>query len=200
MPISFSENENKYEILDEIKKLPDNLNTVFNENEIISIAEKYYHEEAIYPLSRGFMIPVALEAGRKIEEVLYANSIGTSMGNSAELKHGPLTLVKDKVMLFLIPPASSHHKIITTIDQVKIRGAKIIVVSTHGDEITENLVKENYIDDVFWIPKTHEFITPILYIAPLYLLIYYMAIMKKKVDGQINPDRPRYLAKSITVD
>lgn len=200
LSISLSENDNKYEILDEIKKLPDNLNTIFNGNEIISIAEKYYHEEAIYPLSRGFMIPVALEAGRKIEEVLYVNSIGTSMGNSAELKHGPLTLVKDKVMLFLIPPASSHNKIITTIGQVKIRGAKIIVVATQGDEIIEDLVKENCIDDVFWIPKTHEFIASILYIAPLYLLIYYMAIMKKKVDHQINPDRPRYLAKSITVD
>lgn len=200
LSISFSENERKYEILDEIKKLPHNLSTVFNENEIISIAEKYYHEEAIWPLSRGFMVPVALEAGRKIEEVLYVNSIGTSMGISAELKHGPLTLVKDKVMLFLIPPASSHNKIITTIDQVNIRGAKIIVVATQGDEIIENLVKENYIDDAFWIPKTHESIAPILYIAPLYLLIYYMAIMKKKMDNQINPDRPRYLAKSITVD
>jgi glucosamine--fructose-6-phosphate aminotransferase (isomerizing) len=146
------------------------------------------------------MVPVALEAGRKVEEILYAHSIGTSMGSSAELKHGPLTMVKNKVMLFLIPPASGYHKIITNIDEVKTRDAKIIVVATQGDEIIANLEKEDYIDDLVWIPKTHELVAPILYIVPLYLFVYYMAIMKKKVDGQINPDRPRYLAKSITVD
>ncbi len=202
LSISLSENKKKHEILDEIKKLPDNLSTVIEEKEIIRIAEKYYQEGAIYPLSRGIMVPVALEAGRKIEEVLYAQSIGTSMGSSAELKHGPLTMVKDKVMLFLVPPASGHNKIIANIDQVKARDAKIIVVATKGDEIIENLAKENYIDDVIWIPETQELLTPILYIVPLYLLVYYLAIKKKEsgIGYQINPDRPRYLAKSITVD
>lgn len=200
LSISLSEDKKKYEILDEIKKLPDNLSTVFKKNEIIRIAEEYYQENAIYPLSRGIMVPVAFETGRKIEEILYAHSIGTSMGSSAELKHGPLTMVKDKVMLFLIPPTKSYHKIIANIDEVKVRDAKIIVVATQGDEIIANLEKEEYIDYVIWIPKTHELVAPILYIVPLYLFVYYMAIMKKKVNGQINPDRPRYLAKSITVD
>lgn len=198
LSISLSENEKKYEILDEIKNLPVNLNKIFEKKEVKHIeltAEKYYKESAIYPLSRGIMVPVALEAGRKIEEVLYAHSIGTSMGSSAELKHGPLTMVKNKIMLFLIPPASSHHKIITNIDEVKTREAKIIVVATLGDEKIENLVKENYIDDVFWVPKIHEFIAPILYIVPLYLFVYHMAIEKA-----VNPDNPRNLAKSITVD
>lgn len=202
LSISFSEDKKRYEILDEIKKLPDNLSTVIEENDVIRIAEKYYKEGAIYPLSRGIMVPVALETGRKIEELLYAHSIGTSMGSSAELKHGPLTMVKDKVMLFLVPVGKSYHKILTNIDEVKSRDAKIIVVATKGDEIIENLVKENYIDDVIWIPKAHELLAPILFITPLYLLVYHMALLNKMAYPllQINPDRPRYLAKSITVD
>lgn len=199
LSIALSQDKKKYEILDAIKKLPDTLRLI-EENEIIRIAEKYYRENEIYPLSRGILAPVALEAGRKIEEILYAHSIGTSMGSSAELKHGPLTMVRDKVMLFLVPPAA-HHKIITNIDEVKARDAKIIVVAAQGDDIIGNLEKESYIDDVIWIPKAHELVSPILYMVPLYLLVYYMAVKKKKAGmEQINPDRPRYLAKSITVD
>jgi len=203
--ISISKNEKKFEILDEIKRLPNYLNEIFNEefeNEVIYLAEKYYQSSAFYPLSRGIMVPVALDAGRKIEEVLYAQTIGTSMGSSAELKHGPLTMVKNNVVLFLVPPPTTkgHHKIIANIHEVKTRDAKIIVIATQGDEEIANLTKANCIDDVIWLPKAHELVAPILYIIPLYLLTYYLAIKKIETGDQIYPDSPRHLAKAITVD
>ena len=143
------------------------------------------------------MVPVALDVGRKFEEVLYVQTVGTSMGSSAELKHGPLTMVKNKVILFLVPPPTTkgHHKIIANINEVKVRDAKIIVIATQGDDEIVELDKVKCINDILWMPKGHELLAPFFYIIPLYLLIYYLAIMNK-----INPDRPRYLAKTITVD
>ncbi|MCD4734627.1 MAG: SIS domain-containing protein, partial [Bacteroidales bacterium] len=129
-------------------------------------------------------------------------TIGTSMGSSAELKHGPLTMVKNKVVLFLVPPSTTtgYHKINSNIHEVKTRDAKIIVFATQGDEEIAKLTILNYIDDAIWIPKTHELVAPILYIVPLYLLIYYLAIKKIETGIQIYPDSPRHLAKAITVD
>ena len=198
--ISISENEKKIEILDEIKRLPETIDIILNdefENIIKELTEKYYCKDAFYPLSRGIIRPVALEAGRKIEEILYLQTFGTSMGSSAELKHGPLTMVKKKVMLFLVPLPTNegHHKIIANIHEVKVRDAKIIVIATQGDEEIVELNKVKCIDDVLWIPKSHELLAPIIYIIPLYLLTYCLAIMNK-----INPDRPRNLAKTLTVD
>ena len=151
--ISISEKENKFEILDEIKRLPETIDNILNdkfENRIIQLTEKYYTEGAFYPLSRGIIRPVALEAGRKIEEILYLQTIGTSMGSSAELKHGPLTMVKNKVMLFLVPPPTTkeHHKIIVNIHEVKVRDAKIIVIATQGDKEIVKLDKVKCIDDI----------------------------------------------------
>lgn len=198
--ISISEKENKFEILDEIKRLPETIDNILNdkfENRIIQLTEKYYTEGAFYPLSRGIIRPVALEGGRKIEEILHLQTFGTSMGSSAELKHGPLTMVKNKVMLFLVPPPTTkeHHKIIVNIHEVKVRDAKIIVIATQGDEEIVKLDKVTCIDDIIWIPKSHELFAPIFYIIPLYLFTYYLAIM-----NEINPDLPRNIIKAPTVD
>jgi glucosamine--fructose-6-phosphate aminotransferase (isomerizing) len=119
------------------------------------------------------------------------------MGSSAELKHGPLTMVKNKVMLFLVPPPTTkeHHKIIANIHEVKSIDAKIIVIATQGDEEIVKLDNVKCIDDVLWIPKSHELLAPIFYIIPLYLFTYHLATMKER-----NPDIPRHLAKTLTVD
>ena len=198
--ISISENEKKFEILDGVKRLPETIDNILNEefeNRIKELTEKYYPSGAFYPLSRGIIRPVALEAGRKIEEILYLQTFGTSMGSSAELKHGPLTIVKNNVMLFLVPPPTTkeHHKIIANIHEVKARDAKIIVIATQGDEEIVKLDKVKCIDDIIWIPKSHELLAPIFYIIPLYLFTYHLATMKER-----NPDIPRHLAKTLTVD
>lgn len=181
-------------ISEEVRKLPALVEHVFSqEKEIQEIAKNYQHEDEFYPLSRGINMPVALEIGRKMEEVLYVNTLGTSLGTSAELKHGPLTMISDKTLLFIAPfsSGSEYRKIITNIEEAKARGAKVIAVAIEGDRVIKNMV-----DDVIWIPETSEFLTPILSVIPLQLLTYYVGQSKNMESF----DRPRNLAKSITVD
>lgn len=181
------------DILKEVKKLPSLVERVFSqEKEIEKIAKKYQHEDEFYPLSRGINIPVALEIGRKMEEILYVSTIGTSLGTSAELKHGPLTMVTNEPLIFIAPFSSEYKKIITNIEEAKARRANVIVVATEGDEV----IRKNMVDDVIWIPETDEFLTPILSVIPLQLLTYYIGRSKNMESF----DRPRNLAKSITVD
>lgn len=180
-------------IFKDVKKLPSLVEHVFSqEKEIEKIAKKYQHEDRFYPLSRGINIPVALEIGRKMKEVLYVSTIGTSLGTSAELKHGPLTMITDKTLIFIAPFGSEYKKIITNIEEAKARRANVIVVATEGDEV----IRKNMIDDVIWIPETNELLTPILSVIPLQLLTYYIGRSKNMESF----DRPRNLAKSITVD
>lgn len=101
-----------------------------------------------------------------MEEVLYVSTIGTSLGTSAELKHGPLTMITDKTLIFIAPFSSEYKKIITNIEEAKARRANVIVVATEGDEV----IRKNMVDDVIWIPETNEFLTPILSVIPLQLL------------------------------
>lgn len=178
-------------LMEEIKSLPLLINAIFEqEGEIEQIATKYCNENEFYPLSTGINVPVALEIGRKLEEGLYVHAIGTSLGTSAELKHGPLTMVSDKTLIFIIPSGLEYQRTLLSMNEAKARTAKIIAIATDEDETVQSIA-----DDTIWIPKCNELLTPILSIIPLQLLTYYIG----KRGGKGNFDRPRNLAKSVTV-
>lgn len=178
-------------LLEEIKELPLSVNAIFGrENEIKQVATEYCNKRVFYPLGTGITVPVALEIGRKLEEGLYVHAIGTSLGTSAELKHGPLTMVSNKTLIFIISPESGHQKMLISMEEAKARKARIIAVAAEGDEVVQGIA-----DDIIWIPKSDELLTPILSIIPLQLLTYYIGKEGKKGDL----DRPRNLAKSVTV-
>ena len=112
-------------ILKEVKGLPILIDQVFSrEREIEDIAKKYQFEERFYPLSRGINIPVALEIGRKMEEILYVSTIGASLGSSAELKHGPLTMVTDKTLIFIAPFGTDIKRLLQMSKRRKQDGQK----------------------------------------------------------------------------
>lgn len=179
------------ELSEEIKRLPLSINTIFGrENEIKQIAAKYCDEDKFYPLSTGINVAVALEIGRKLEEGLYVNAVGTSLGTSSELKHGPLTMVSGKTLIFIVSPGSGYQKMLISMEEAKAREAKIIAIATERDEAVQRIA-----DDAIWIPKCSELLTPILSIIPLQLLTYYIG----KESSKGNLDRPRNLAKSVTV-
>lgn len=181
------------DILAALKKLPNDAQKILQNTEIRSIANKYHRARAFYPLSRGINIATALEAGRKLEEELHVHTIGTSLGTSAELKHGPLTMVTGKTLIFIAPSGQEHRKLLNNMNEAKARRAKIVAIATEGRE--GELVR-NITEDIIWIPQCNELLTPILSSIALQLLTYYLG----KEKGIRNFDRPRNLAKSVTVD
>jgi glutamine---fructose-6-phosphate transaminase (isomerizing) len=188
-------------LIDCIRKLDLSVKEVLDSREQIKriAGEARYFEKAplaFYPLSSGMNAPVALEVGRKLEEGLYVNSVGTTMGYASELKHGPLTMVTGNTLIFIIPTGVEYERILVNMNEAKARGAKIIAVTTTGDDKVKNIA-----DDVIYIPACHELLTPILSGIALQLLTFYLseAIVQRGL-GKPNLDHPRNLAKSVTVE
>ncbi len=179
-------------IITELRNLPPLVEVIFEqEREIEGIAKKYCHQRSFYPLSRGINVPVALEAGRKLEEELRVHTIGTSLGTSAELKHGTLTIVTGKTLIFIVPAGQEYDKILNNIREAHARKANIIALATKGDKSIQSLT-----EDIIWMPESNELLTPIISTAALHLLAYYLGRCKEIKDF----DKPRNLAKSVTVD
>lgn len=179
-------------IIRELKNLPSLTEVIFEQEEQIGrIARKYRHKRSFYPLSRGINVPVALEAGRKLEEELRVHTIGTSLGTSAELKHGPLTMVTGKTLVFIIPAGQEYEKIFNNMREAQARKANIIALATNGDKSVQSLT-----EDIIWMPESNELLSPIISAVALHLLTYHLGKEKNIKDF----DRPRNLAKSVTVD
>jgi glucosamine--fructose-6-phosphate aminotransferase (isomerizing) len=108
-----------------------------------------------------------------------------------ELKHGPLALIDENYPTIAICPSDSvYEKMISNIEEVKARKGKVIAIATVGNEEIKDIV-----DDVIYIPKTLEMLTPILSVIPLHLFAYYFADALGR-----DIDKPKNLAKSVTVE
>jgi glucosamine--fructose-6-phosphate aminotransferase (isomerizing) len=107
------------------------------------------------------------------------------------MKHGPIALVDDALpVVFVATKDTYHEKIISNIQEIKARRGKVIAVISEGDDVIPGLA-----DDVFFVPPADEIIAPILSCVPLQLLSYYMGIARG-----VDVDKPRNLAKSVTVE
>ena len=139
-------------------------------------------------IGRKYDYPTAREGAHKIKEVAYVHAEGCRGG---ELKHCELALIDENFPTIAICPANSvYDKMISNIEQVKCRNGKVIAIATEGDENIKRLA-----DDVIYIPKTLEMLTPILSIIPLQLFAYYVGVSRG-----FDVDKPRNLAKSVTVE
>ncbi|HOM68312.1 MAG TPA: glutamine--fructose-6-phosphate transaminase (isomerizing) [Candidatus Paceibacterota bacterium] len=177
--------------LKELAKTPDYLNKIFSysqEQKIKSLAKKYNHYKNFLYLGRKFNYPIALEGALKLKEISYIHAEGYPAG---EMKHGPIALIDKNFPIVVIAPEDSlYEKIISNLEEIKARNGKIIALTTIGNK---NLAKK--VEEVIYVPKTLEILQPILLIAPLHLFAYYCAKFLKK-----DIDRPRNLAKSVTVE
>jgi len=153
------------------------------------IAESCSSTSSICFLGRGINVPTALEGRLKLLELSYIPAIAYPAGES---KHGFIALVEEGFpVVFVAPKDETHKKIIGNIMEMKARGARIISIIEEGDEEIRNLS-----DDVVEIPESlPSLATPIVYVVPLQLLAYYMSV----ILGH-DPDYPRNLAKSVTVE
>jgi glucosamine--fructose-6-phosphate aminotransferase (isomerizing) len=159
-----------------------------NTDEIESIAWETMHTENFLYLGRGMNFPVALEGALKLKEISYIHAEGYP---AAEMKHGPIALIDEKMpVVFLAPHDRTFDKVFSNIQEVKARKGIIITVT---DKRTKDLIKiSDYIIDV---PSTHPRIFPILASIQLQLLAYHLAVLR-----ECDVDRPRNLAKSVTVE
>jgi glucosamine--fructose-6-phosphate aminotransferase (isomerizing) len=157
-----------------------------------AVAEEFASPEAnrdnwLY-LGRGSNYPVALEGALKLKEISYIHAEGLP---AAEMKHGPIALIHEGMPVVVIATAGSQYdKIINNISQVRSRGGKIIAIATEGDREIRRLA-----DHVLYVPDTAEPLQPLLTVIPLQLIAYHAAVIRG-----CNVDKPRNLAKSVTVE
>ncbi|MBI4718278.1 MAG: glutamine--fructose-6-phosphate transaminase (isomerizing) [Planctomycetes bacterium] len=157
-------------------------------DEARAIAERFgEHNNWLY-LGRGFNYPVALEGALKIKEIAYIHAEGLP---AAEMKHGPIALITEGMPVVCIATAGvQYEKILNNISQVRGRGGSVIAVATEGDKEIRRLS-----DHVLYVPDTLEPLQPLLTVIPLQLIAYHAAVLRG-----CNVDKPRNLAKSVTVE
>ena len=176
-------------IVSELMKIPELAKEILKQkDEIKKIAEKYKQYRDFFFIGRKYNYPIALEGALKLKEISYVHAEGVAGG---ELKHGPLALIDENCPTIAICPSDSvYEKMISNIEEIKARRGKVIAIATVGNEEIKDIV-----DDVIYIPKTLEMLTPILSAIPLHLFAYYFA---DSLDRDI--DKPKNLAKSVTVE
>ncbi|HVT79287.1 MAG TPA: glutamine--fructose-6-phosphate transaminase (isomerizing) [Phycisphaerae bacterium] len=177
------------EFLSALAKIPHQVRRVLElSDQIKAVTEMYTNRENWLFLGRGYNYPVALEGALKLKEISYIHAEGLP---AAEMKHGPIALINQGMpVVFIAPRGSQYEKILGNIQEVKARGGKIIAVASEGDEHIHTVA-----DHVFTIPETIEPLQPLLTVVPLQLLAYHAAIARG-----CNVDKPRNLAKSVTVE
>jgi len=176
-------------ITKELLKIPEFAQKVLDGSEQIrQIAEKYKDFKNFSYIGRKYNFPIALEGALKLKEISYLHAEGYGAG---EMKHGPIALVDENFpTIALCPSDSVYEKVFSNIQEIKARNGRVIAIATEGNEDIKQVV-----DDVIYIPKTLEMLTPILSVIPLQLLAYHMGVAKG-----CDVDKPRNLAKSVTVE
>ncbi|MDI9395582.1 MAG: glutamine--fructose-6-phosphate transaminase (isomerizing) [Euryarchaeota archaeon] len=173
----------------ELRKVPGGIQQILNQKEIIKeCAENFAHAKNYFFLGRHLSYPIALEGALKLKEISYVHAEGFAAG---ELKHGPIALIDDGTpVVTIVTRGQTYDKMLSNIKEVKARDAVVIAVA--GVKDTE-IAK--YADIVLRVPESDELLAPLLSVVVLQLLAYYTALARK-----CSIDRPRNLAKSVTVE
>ncbi len=176
-------------LLNELVAIPQKMRVILEQSDYIrSIAEANLNKENWLFLGRGFNYPVALEGALKLKEISYIHAEGLP---AAEMKHGPIALITDRMpAVFIATKCSQYEKIIGNIEEVRARGGRTIVVSTDGDSRIGG-----YADHLICVPETCDALQPLLTVIPLQIMAYHAAVLKG-----YDVDKPRNLAKSVTVE
>ncbi|MDD2195860.1 MAG: glutamine--fructose-6-phosphate transaminase (isomerizing) [Bacteroidales bacterium] len=182
--------QERYEqLICEMIAVPDKIEKILESNEKVqSIAQVFIESTNFLYLGRGYFFPVALEGALKLKEISYIHAEGYP---AAEMKHGPIALIDEKMPVVVIAPQdSSYDKVVSNVQEVKARKGVIISIVTEGDTVIRGMS-----DYSIEIPKASEIVESLLAVIPLQLLAYHIALMRG-----CNVDQPRNLAKSVTVE
>ncbi|GMA15703.1 glutamine--fructose-6-phosphate transaminase (isomerizing) [Deinococcus metallilatus] len=155
---------------------------------IRQVAEKYAHARDYLFLGRGVNAPTAFEGALKLKEISYIHAEAYAAG---EMKHGPIALIDANLPVVVVATESRLlEKTISNVQEVKARSGKVIALLSDGD--TENA---RHADDVLYVPRAHEMVSPVVNAVAMQLLAYFTATALGK-----DVDKPRNLAKSVTVE
>jgi glucosamine--fructose-6-phosphate aminotransferase (isomerizing) len=176
-------------IVEELRKLPGQVEEILTQTAAIRrIAARHIHRTDMLFLGRQSMFPIALEGALKLKEVSYVHAEGYA---AAEMKHGPIALISSQCPAFFFAcDDGTLGKVLANMYEVRARGAPIIAVAAHGAALPDDLA-----DDIIRIPHSHAICRPILAAIPAQLFAYHMGVLRG-----CNVDKPRNLAKSVTVE
>ncbi|MDD5433578.1 MAG: glutamine--fructose-6-phosphate transaminase (isomerizing) [Candidatus Pacebacteria bacterium] len=175
--------------LSQLQELPNQLQEVLSQAEKVkNIAQIIKTSTNALYLGRGTNYPVALEGALKLKEISYIHAEGYP---AAEMKHGPIALIDENMpVVFLATKDETYEKILSNMQEVKARKGKIFAIVNSDDTLAKNLA-----DEFIEVPFAVDLLSPIINVIPLQLLAYYVAVSKG-----IDVDKPRNLAKSVTVE
>ena len=176
-------------LLQGLRELPahlEHINTL--EPQIIRWAQRYRDARDFLYLGRGPLYPIALEGALKLKEISYIHAEGYPAG---EMKHGPIALIdQDLPVVALMPKDAHREKTLSNLQEAAARNGRILGLVTQGDHGLDGIA-----EDVLELPEVHPWLAPILYVLPLQLLSYHIAVLRG-----CDVDQPRNLAKSVTVE
>lgn len=176
-------------VLDELKALPEKVEQILDkETEIAALAKKYHRKEDVFYIGRGLDSGVSYEGSLKLKEISYINSFAIAAG---ELKHGTIALMEPDTLVFALATQDFlYEKMVSNVEEIRARGARIIGVSKDGKTEIENVS-----DEVIYVPQCMDEVAPVLAVIPLQIFAYYVA-----KERNCNIDKPKNLAKSVTVE
>jgi glucosamine--fructose-6-phosphate aminotransferase (isomerizing) len=181
--------EEIHELTAEVERLPQKLEQFLaGDHPLDLIAEAHADERFFLYLGRHLGLPACLEGALKLKEVSY---IPTEAYSAGEMKHGPIALLGEQTPVVVIATDSHvYEKVVSNIQEVRARGAQVIAIASDGNEAIQHLA-----DQVVYVPRAHPFIGPVLAVVPLQMLALRIAELRG-----LNVDRPRNLAKTVTVE
>lgn len=185
----FLSQDEAHQLITALNRVPELVDQVVQQShEIRTAVETVIDRENWLFLGRGYNYPVALEGALKLKEISYIHAEGMP---AAEMKHGPIALISEGMpVVFIATRGRQYDKVLGNIEEVRSRGGKIIAVATEGDQEINRIAEH-----VFWVPDVPEPLQPLLTVVPLQLLAYHAAVLRG-----CNVDKPRNLAKSVTVE
>lgn len=176
-------------IIEDLMRIPEYVTKILEgDDHIREIAAIYRESRNFLYLGRGIHFPVALEGALKLKEISYVHAEGYP---AAEMKHGPIALIDEKMpVVFIAPRDEVYDKIVSNMQEVRARNGRIIAIANEGDDEIRSLAEH-----VIYVPPTKKIVSPLLTVVPLQLLAYHIAVLRG-----CDVDQPRNLAKSVTVE
>ncbi len=175
--------------IEALNAIPDQISQVLEQSDYIKeMVAKHVDRDNWLFLGRGYNYPVALEGALKLKEISYIHAEGLP---AAEMKHGPIALITDGMpVVFVATRCDTYDKVVGNIEEVRARKGRVIAVATEG-----NTELKKYCEDIIYVPDCPVPLQPMLTVVPLQLIAYHAAVLRG-----CNVDKPRNLAKSVTVE
>ncbi len=178
-----------HRLLEALEAVPNKIKEVLAQtDQIKAAAERFVQYKNCFFIGRGINFPIALEGAIKLKEISYIHAEAYAGG---EMKHGPIALLSPEFPVVAVMTKDQlYDKMRSNVEEVRARKAKVLVIATAGDEAARELA-----DDIIFVPETMELLQPLVTVTALQLFAYHAAVALGR-----DVDRPRNLAKSVTVE